>query len=116
VDHVGKLLLARLEVARHSKDGDVSWRSTVDLDETAAARRPAAPLVGVMTPDEPRAVKETRAGTDHPEAGRQVMSSVDSGDRHKSTIDNTGTGKATYAYEEPSSSHVEVGRAAAACD
>lgn len=26
-------LLARLEIARHSKDVDLSWQSTVDLDE-----------------------------------------------------------------------------------
>jgi hypothetical protein len=55
-------LLARLDVARHSKDIDLSWQSTVDLDEAehafrAAAGRdlgdffvfdigPAAPLVG----------------------------------------------------------------------
>jgi len=55
-------LLARLDVARHSKDIDLSWQSTVDLDEaedafhTAAGRDvgdfflfdigPATPLVG----------------------------------------------------------------------
>jgi hypothetical protein len=35
-------LLARLDVARHSKDIDLSWQSTVDLDEAEQAFRAAA--------------------------------------------------------------------------
>jgi Nucleotidyl transferase AbiEii toxin, Type IV TA system len=35
-------LLARLDVARHSKDIDLSWQSTVDLDEAEHAFRVAA--------------------------------------------------------------------------
>ncbi len=35
-------LLARLDVARHSKDIDLSWQSTVDLDEAERAFRAAA--------------------------------------------------------------------------
>jgi hypothetical protein len=37
-------LLARLDVARHSKDIDLSWQSTVDLDEAEHAFRAAAGL------------------------------------------------------------------------
>jgi hypothetical protein len=37
-------LLARLDVARHSKDVDLSWQSTVDLDEAEHALRAAAGL------------------------------------------------------------------------
>src|SRR5947209_19412920 len=35
-------LLARLDVARHSKDVDLSWQSTADLDEAEQALRSAA--------------------------------------------------------------------------
>jgi hypothetical protein len=35
-------LLARLDVARHSKDVDLSWQSTVDIDEAEYAFRAAA--------------------------------------------------------------------------
>src|SRR3954447_15206838 len=35
-------LLARLDVARHSKDIDLSWQSATDLDEAEQALRAAA--------------------------------------------------------------------------